>query len=216
MQQPDWNQVIRKLQGGKLAADHSAGVLVIDAEGNMASVVHSINSIGWGTSGIFVGGISINDSACIQQGTVLKVGPGKPLPGPANPVIVLDEDEPVLASAAIGSGLHPVTIQNLTNILDFDMQPKKSADTPNFMGPYFGIQLTGPAKPEMEKETVGEGDFSQEIVDGVQLLGQEIMSVPKARNRPQLGYWIGIQVDRNTRKLTGGVTPELNAHAEGY
>ena len=59
----------------------------------------------------------------------------------------------MLGSSAIGSGLHPVTIQNLMNVLDLPMTPKNAADTPNFMGPYYGIQLTGPAKPEMEKET---------------------------------------------------------------
>jgi gamma-glutamyltranspeptidase / glutathione hydrolase len=216
MQLPGWNLVMDRLRGPKPATNHSAGVLAVDSQGNMASIVHSINSIGWGTTGIFVGGISIPDSACIQQGTIAKAGPRKPLPGPANPVIVFEEDQAVLGSAAIGSGLHPVTIQNLTNILDFELAPKMSADTPNFMGPHFGTQLTGPAKPEMEKETIGEGDFSEEIIDRVRALGQEVIAVPKLLNRPQLGYWIGIQVNPKTKQLTGGVTPELNARAEGY
>lgn len=216
MQQPGWNRVMARLRVGKPATNHSAGVLAVDGEGNVALVLHSINTIGWGSTGIFVGGISVPDSACIQQGAVAKAGRGKPLPGPANPVIVLEDNQPVVASAAIGSALHPVTIQNLSNILDFGMSPKKSADTPNFMGPYFGIQLTGPAKPEMEKETIGEGDFSDKIIARVHALGQEIKSVPKALNRPQLGYWIGIRVDKKTKQLTGGVTPELNARVEGY
>jgi gamma-glutamyltranspeptidase / glutathione hydrolase len=216
MQQPDWNQTIDRLRSGKPAKNHSAAVLAIDAEGNMASIVHSINSIGWGCSGIFVGGVSIPDSACIQQGTVAKVGPGKPLPGPANPVIVLKDGQPVLGSAAIGSALHAVTIQNLSNVLDFAMEPKKSADTPNFMGPYFGIQLDGPATPEMQKEAIGEGDFPQKLLDRVESIGQKVKALPKALNRPQLGYWIGIRIDREAKTFSGGVTPELNAHVEGY
>ena len=216
MQQSDWNEVMDALRGGKPASNHSAGVVAVDSDGNMASLVHSINSIGWGSTGVFIGGVSVPDSACIQQVTVAKAGPGKPLPGPANPVIVLEEGQPVLGSSAIGSGLHPVTIQNLTNVLDFSMTPKNAAETPNFMGPYYGIQLTGPAKPEMEKETLGEGDFPSEIITHVQSLGQQIKSVPKLQNRAQLGYWIGIQADRKKKQFSGGVTPELNARVEGY
>jgi gamma-glutamyltranspeptidase / glutathione hydrolase len=215
MRQPGWNETMASLRLGKPAPSHSAGVLAVDSQGNMAAAVHSINSIGWGSTGIFIGGISVPDSACIQQGTVARVGPGKPLPGPANPVIALRDDRPVLGSSAIGSGLHPVTIQNLSNVLDYGMAPKASADTPNFMGPYFGIQLTGPAVPEMEKETLGEGDFSPGIIAEVEALGQKLKVVPKAQNRPQLGYWIGIQVDPQSKALTGGVTPDLTAHVEG-
>jgi gamma-glutamyltranspeptidase/glutathione hydrolase len=219
MRRPDWNETMAALRGGKPAPAkpaHSAGVVAVDREGNVASLVHSINTIGWGSTGIFVGGVSINDSACIQQGLVARAGPGRPLPGPANPVIALREGRTVLASAAIGSGLHPVTMQNLSNALDFGMGPKASADTPNFMGPYFGIQLTGPARPEMEKETVGEGDFPADVIERVRALGQEVKPVPKQLNRPQLGYWVGVQVDRRAGKLIGGVTPELNARAEAY
>jgi gamma-glutamyltranspeptidase/glutathione hydrolase len=216
MQQSDWRQVMDNLRDGKPAPSHSAGVVAVDTDGNMASLVHSINSIGWGSTGIFIGGVSVPDSACIQQGLVAKAGPGKPLPGPANPVIALDQGRPVLGCSAIGSGLHPVTIQNLTNVLEFSMSPKQAADTPNFMGPYFGIQLDGPAKPEMEKETLGEGDFTDKIIADVEALGQQIKSVPKLQNRAQLGYWIGISSDPTTKLLKGGVTPELSARVEGY
>ena len=216
MQQSDWNKLMAGMRGGKATSNHSAGVVAVDKAGNVASLVHSINSIGWGSTGIFIGGVSVPDSACIQQGLVAKAGPGRPLPGPANPVIVLEEGRPVLGSSAIGSGLHPVTIQNLSNVLDFSMTPKKAADTPNSMGPYYGIQLDGPAKPEMEKETLGENDFSNKIVAGVEALGQQIKSVPKLQNRAQLGYWIGILADPIKKQLNGGVTPELNARVEGY
>jgi hypothetical protein len=68
----------------------------------------------------------------------------------------------------------------------------------------------------MEKETLVEGDFSEEMIARVQALGQHLKPVPKAQNRAQLGYWIGIQAHRGTNELLGGVTPELNARVEGY
>ena len=97
MQQSDWNQVMDGLRGGKPSSNHSAGVVAVDPDGNMASLVHSINSIGWGSTGIFIGGVSVPDSACHPTRNVAKAGPGKPLPGPANPVIVLEEGKPCSA-----------------------------------------------------------------------------------------------------------------------
>ena len=40
---------------------HSDGVLAVDSEGNVAAVGHTINTNTWGTTGMFVGGISIPD-----------------------------------------------------------------------------------------------------------------------------------------------------------
>jgi gamma-glutamyltranspeptidase / glutathione hydrolase len=54
---------------------HSDYVLAVDSEGNVAAVCHTINVLAWGT-GIFVNGISIPDSASLQQENVAKVGRG--------------------------------------------------------------------------------------------------------------------------------------------
>lgn len=54
-----------------------------------------------------------------------KYGPYAASPDPSNPLIVLKGGKPILASAAVGSGLHEATLQNLINVLDFDMDPKR-------------------------------------------------------------------------------------------
>jgi len=196
---------------------HSAAVVAVDKEGNVAAVLHSINTLGWGTTGIFIDGISIPDSFAIQQGLVAKTGPGNRMSEPTNPLIVIKNGKPVLASSSIGVGLHEVTLQNLINILDFGMDPKKSVDTPKFGVP--GSDIRDPQSPsERKKQFVKAGDFSEEIIEALRSLGQELKvvakSMPDSLNTD--GFWVGIQIDPETRKLLGGVDALFNGYAEGY
>src|SRR4029077_13485154 len=123
-------------------------VLAVDEWGNAASILHSLNGLLWGSTGIFVDGISIPDSACFQQQAIASAGFGVRLPEATNPLIVLKGGKPVLASTTIGSDLHVATLQNLFNVLDFGMDPKTSVDQPNTRGPFLGMSVTGPGKPE--------------------------------------------------------------------
>ena len=207
-------QHMRPPEAGEAGINHTAAVIAADARGNVACVLHSLVGFYWGGTGIFVDGISIPDSASFQQKAIAKAGPGARLPGPADLIIVLKEGKPVLASAAIGVALAQATLQNLVNILEFGMDPKTSADQPNTEGPYFGLNPNGTSRPEMDQETVAEGEFSQAVLDGVRARGQAIKVVD--RNYGQRGYWIGIQIDKGAHMLAGGVTPFSTGMAEGY
>jgi gamma-glutamyltranspeptidase / glutathione hydrolase len=207
------NRGTRGRVAGNFGANHLAGVLAVDQAGNVASVVHSINSVLWGSTGIFVDGISVPDSAAFQQYAIFAAGRSARLPDPTNPLLVLKDGKPVLASSTIGVALYATTLQNLLNILDFGMDPKTAVDQPNTRGPYFGMNLKGTWKPEYAAEAVGEGDFSESVLDGVRARGQPIKIVPQ---NEQAGHWIGIQIDPQTRELKGGVTSKLNALVEGY
>jgi gamma-glutamyltranspeptidase / glutathione hydrolase len=156
---------------------------------------------------------SIPDSAVFQQRPILEAGPGMRLPESTNPLIVLKEGKPVLASVAIGWGLHNVTIENLINILDFGMDPQTAVNQPNTRGPFVGVIANGPGKPEYEKEAIVQGQFPQSVIDGVEARGQAIKLVDE---RAQPGYWIGIQIDPGGHKLKGAGTPLLPALVEGY
>jgi gamma-glutamyltranspeptidase / glutathione hydrolase len=84
-------------------SNHSAGVVAVDAQGNVAALLHTINTIFWGATGIFVDGISIPDSATFQQSSIAKLKPGDRLPDTTNPAIVLKNGDPYLASSCTGS-----------------------------------------------------------------------------------------------------------------
>ena len=80
-------------------------------------------------------------------------------------------------------------------------------------GPFIETTLNKPGKPEPEMESFAEADFSPAVLDGVRARGQAIKIVSKY---DQPGYWIGIQIDPESRKLSGGTTPMLPALVEGY
>jgi gamma-glutamyltranspeptidase/glutathione hydrolase len=213
MHEPAWEKMASTIWPKPKGSNHSAGVVAIDGQGNVAAVLHSIN----GNTGIFVDGISIPDSAAFQQAEIAKIKPGDRLPETTNPVIVLKNDKPYLASSCVGSGLHPTTMNNLVNMLDFDMDLKKSIDTPNFLGPFLGMSADGkPLAPQMYMELLAEGEFDESLVKAVVVKGQAIKLLPKNQARSQNGYWVAIQIDPKTGKRTGVTTPLLNGEVAGY
>jgi gamma-glutamyltranspeptidase/glutathione hydrolase len=119
------------------------------------------------------------------QAQIAKLNPGDRLPEPTNPVIVLKNGKPYLASSAIGSAMRQTTMNNLVNVLDFGMDLKKSIDTPNFMGP-----LRGGA--QWDKEALAEGDFAENLVEAVIAKGLAIKLLSKKESRAQCGYWVAI------------------------
>jgi gamma-glutamyltranspeptidase/glutathione hydrolase len=196
------------------ATNHSAGVIALDDHGNVAVVLHTINGLLWGSTGLFVDGVSIPDSASLQQPLVDRAGPGNRLGDTTNPLIVLKSGKPVLASVAIGSALHQVTLQNVLNILDFGKDPKSSVAIPNTRGPYLGVTVNAPPQPNYQQEAVAEGDFAEAVLDGVRERGQQIRVLPSS-DQSQMGYWIGIQIDPKTGELSGAASPKLNSLVEG-
>src|SRR5262247_2866758 len=70
MHEPAWETMLSVITPKGKADNHSAGVVAVDGKGNMAAVLHTINTVLWGTTGIFVDGISIPDSATFQQSQI--------------------------------------------------------------------------------------------------------------------------------------------------
>ena len=214
LQNKNWyTNVLKKIPAEKPARNHSSAAVAVDEQGNVAAVLHSCNCLLWGTTGIFVDGVSIPDAATFQQDTIARTGTGVRLPETTNPVIVLKNGEPVLASSTIGSGLHEVTLQNLINVLDLGMDPQRAVNQPNFQGPFLGIQLAGPPQRQLTREVLDRG-FPDRVIAGLKKRGQDIYE--GLNGATQSGYWIGIRIDPRTHELSGGATRRLNSFVEGY
>jgi gamma-glutamyltranspeptidase/glutathione hydrolase len=212
-----WTEIEKGASDARPKADpstnHSSGVVVVDESGNMLSLLHSINTVLWGATGIFIDGVSIPDSASFQQAKIAEAGPGNRLAESTNPLLVLRNAKPVLASMAIGSGLHASMLHNVLNVLEFGLDPQSSADQPSPRGPPLSRIQKGEAAPDYAKEVVGRGDFTPDVIEGVRAKGQ---AIELATGGAQLGYWIGIHVDPESGKLRGGVSRQLNGLVEGY
>jgi gamma-glutamyltranspeptidase/glutathione hydrolase len=99
------------------AGSHSDAVVVIDRWGNVAALVHSINTVVWGATGIVVGGVPIADAAVVNKYRLRTMKPGDRVPNEMEPIIVMTGTKPVLATAAIGSSLTAETVRLLVGIL---------------------------------------------------------------------------------------------------
>ena len=97
--------------------NHSDSIVAIDRWGNIAALVHSINTVVWGTTGIVVGGVPISDAAVVNKYRLMRMKAGERVPNDMAPTIAMREGKPVLATAAIGSSLTAETVRLLVGIL---------------------------------------------------------------------------------------------------
>jgi gamma-glutamyltranspeptidase/glutathione hydrolase len=102
--------------GGE-AGHHSDSVVVIDRWGNVAALVHTINAVVWGDTGIVVAGVPIPDAASINKARLLKTVPGGRLGTEMAPMIALRHQKPVLAVATIGASLVPENVRLTAGLL---------------------------------------------------------------------------------------------------
>jgi gamma-glutamyltranspeptidase/glutathione hydrolase len=94
-------------------AEHTDAVVVIDEAGNIATLVHTINTILWGSAGLVVQGVPLPDPAGAQQHWLTALKPGDVVPNGLIPVLVMSDAKPTLAIAAVGAALHPETVRLL-------------------------------------------------------------------------------------------------------
>ncbi len=194
-------------------AKHSDAVVAIDRWGNMAAIVHTSNTAIWGTTGIFVDGVSIPDPAAFQQGLVAQTGPGGRLPDPTEPLVITRDGKPLAALSSIGAGLHQKTVSVLLNLIDFRMGIKQAVDAPSLHSPKY--EADGSSRPQ-----VFAGDFCGHLLDDLRGMGLEVAAVPPspspvARIYIMRGYVVGAAVDPE-----GGyqavATDWMNGRALGY
>ena len=188
---------------------HSDGVVAVDRFGNVAAVVHTINTTSWGETGMFVDGVSIPDAACFQQQQIAVAGPGNRLPDPTSPLLVFKDGKPVLASSSIGAGLHQLMIQCLVSVLDHGMKPKAAIDAPAFAFPEFGTMGGSTARVPL-------GAFDTKLIENLRGMGQPVKELDTSAVRSFKGYWVGIWIDPETGALHGGAPGDLNGGVLGY
>jgi gamma-glutamyltranspeptidase/glutathione hydrolase len=211
MRTPGWVQTMGQKHQGWPAADggHSDGVVAVDAQGNVAVLAHTIETFAWGTTGIFVGGISIPDTASRHQANLERYGPGGRMPNEITPLVVLRDGKPVLACTSIGEGLNEAALQWVHNVLEFGMDPKAAVETPPFYGPVYAKDANG--NPQSYKQWIPQDGFSEELLQGVRERGQPLVLATEADHVG--GGCIGITIDPESGERQGGTHPFGNGYA---
>ena len=142
----DVNTIIKRLLGGEENIRDfihgSDSIVAADKDGNVCSMIHTINSEMWGT-GLFVQGIALPHSAAIFKSFVKQTTPGGRLPAGLQPAIAFKGGEatgsqrPVMALSVVGESYPVVVPQYFTNLLDSGMNPKEAMESPTFLLPSF-------------------------------------------------------------------------------
>jgi gamma-glutamyltranspeptidase/glutathione hydrolase len=205
----------RRMQEGNLgltrpieAGSHSDALVAVDRSGQVAALVHSSNTGNPWATGIVVDGISIPDSASFQQSEIAKAGAGARLPDPTNPLIVLSEGRPILASASIGAGLHPHTLQRVVAVLDDARAPAEAMAVPS-------LDLASWDETGTATAQVPAGAFDADLLELVRALGQPIRELDSRAERAAMGYWVGIRIDPRSGALEGACPARLNGAVFG-
>jgi len=199
IQTPAWSQIIDRLNTRLPAtSEHSDAVVAVDRAGNVAAILHTINTAGWGTTGLFVEGVSIPDSGAAQQAAIAEAGPGGRIADYGPPMIAMKDGVPILAGSATGSGNVYASWQNFVNVLQYRMNPQEAADTANF---YRGT---------FERASLKQAFVAQARDAGIAL---------KLKSRfggYEMGFWCGLGIDAETRGVQAGKIRKLDGIAVGF
>lgn len=140
---------------------------VIDSRGNAVSLVHSCMSAPW-ANGLFTEGVSI----CAAGSHFLRVmpQPGDRISSIVAPTMIERDGELLLAAGSPSQSLNACILQNVVNILDFDMDLAASVELPRFGGPGPNHKDKWAATPRtMIEVDVEEAAKRRVIRDGVPL-----------------------------------------------
>jgi len=180
---------------------HSDAIVVIDRWGNIASVVHTINTVLWGDTGMVVGGIPLADSAGFLQAQLASLAPGARVPDTMATAIALANGKPILATAAIGSALMPETVRTLLGVLGNKLAPQIVQAAPPLL---YGIG---------NGYVIPDGAYEPEFVSRVEGLGEKVSKISVAQM--QRGWVVLGARDSNNGHWHGCETKHVFGFARG-
>jgi gamma-glutamyltranspeptidase/glutathione hydrolase len=162
---------------------------VVDKDGNVATVLHSVMSMPWSNT-LFTDGVSI--CAAVLHYASGVPDPGQRIQARIGPNIFFKDGKPLLASGSPSVSLLDNIFQNTINILDFGMVPEESVHLPRFGG--YSLNKPG--------SLLIENDYDPDIIKGIEKLGINFDKV-----RPwqfHMGSFEGVYIDpAGTRHACG-------------
>jgi gamma-glutamyltranspeptidase/glutathione hydrolase len=129
----DLLQMDAPIENGEMPPPGSCHVTAVDADGNVATVLHSCMSLPW-TNGLFVGGHTIVASGA--HFFRVMPGPGERATTYVAPNMVMKNGKPLIASGSPSGSLLQNIAQNYVNMLDFGMDIEESSNRPRFGNAY--------------------------------------------------------------------------------
>lgn len=211
----DVNTIIKRLLGGEENIRDfihgSDSIVAADKDGNVCSMIHTINCEMWGT-GLFVQGIALPHSAAIFKSFVKQTTPGGRLPAGLQPAIAFKGGEatgsqrPVMALSVVGESYPVVVPQYFTNLLDSGMNPKEAMESPTFLLPSFSDFF--------QAVPIEEFSVANNVLQEVRKMGQNVTELEYMKAFGPIGLGVALTIDDNG-VMFGCTHPLRRGLAEG-
>jgi len=184
---------------------HSNAIVVVDKDGDIAAITHTINAVIWGDTGIVVDGVPIPDSAAFQQERLAKLRPGDRVPHEIIDTIAFEGDKPVLATGSIGSSLVPESLRVLVGVLGQHQDLATVMEKPPLLA---NFNLTGVEQaPAARPVSIPQGAYDPAFVAGLKARGLNITETPTARAAGLRGTLAAVAIDPKTGKRSAADQP---------
>ncbi len=182
---------------------HSNSIVVVDEDGDIAVMTHTINAVIWGDTGIVVGGIPLPDSAGFQQERLAQIKPGDRVPNEIAVTLTFDGKKPVLATAPIGSALVPETIKLILGVIG------QKQDLASVVAAPALLSNPGDAAKALSDRTVmvPADAYGAEFLDQVKAQGIRLQTVPAEMARGLRGTLATAAIDPKTGAASSPEVP---------
>lgn len=190
---------------------HSNAIVVVDKEGDIAVMTHTINAVIWGDTGLVVGGIPLPDSAGFQQERLAQIKPGDRVPHEIACTLAFDGTHPVLATAPIGSSLVPETIKTIFGVVG----QKQDLATVVAAPPLLANFVDGAAPLGARAVNVPQGSYDAKFLAAVKALGVPIAETPAETAHGLRGTLATVEIDPATGRVSSPDVPGVMVFAGG-
>jgi gamma-glutamyltranspeptidase / glutathione hydrolase len=178
---------------------HSNAIVVVDKDGNIAAVTHSINTVVWGDTGIVVDGIPIPDSAGFQQTALEGIKPGDRVPHQIIDTITFEGDTPVLATGSIGFSLQLESIRVLLGVLGQHLDLATIMAAPPLL-------RTGDASGVV---STPQGAYPPEFITKLKATGLNVKEISNETAAGLSGTLAAVAIDPKTGERTAVDNPDV-------
>ena len=193
---------------------HSDSIVVVDSEGNIAALTHSINTVIWGDTGIVVDGVPVPDSANFQQEKLAGIKPGGRLTHEQPQAIVFKDGQPVFACAAIGSSLVQETTKTIIGLLGKGSSLSEIQASPPLIFNFMELIKFGSILKR--GIVIPEGVYDESFVKALTEMCKRVTQLPPIEIAGLRGTVSTVLIDAKSGELKSTETENMLLHSAAY
>lgn len=193
----------------RMTPHHSNAIVVVDKDGDIAVMTHTINAVVWGDTGIVVGGIPLPDSAGFQQDVLARLKPGSRVPDPIACTLTFDGSQPVLATAPIGASLISQTIATVLSVIGQKQSIASALAAPPVLDNYAQEALPFNAR----KVDVPAGGYGPRFTSRLRALGVPVAEVSTEKTEILRGTLAAAAIDPRSHVASTAEVPGVMVFA---